>query len=218
MSKSVGFNPVKEEIGGIKAKRMIWSSKALEMALKGIEQGKKLIANPFYEKNTKLLKGDLVYERTKEEIAEWKKCKNDIIYFAEKYAKMMTPEGVKNVNLRDYQKKYLKHLEQNRLSIYLACRQCGKCNSFISTVLVKISDVKKIISTKKDAYKLKKYWDKKYYIIKEDCYKLPLFELYNLYDNSFKWKIQYVLYKILYQYEYRKIKKRTETRELEGEL
>jgi hypothetical protein len=212
------FNPVKEEKDGVKAKRMIWSTKVLNLALKGIEQGKKLVANPFYENNTKLIKGDLVFERTKEEIKEWLKCKNDIVYFAEKYAKLMTPEGIKHVNLRDYQKKYLKHLEQNRLSVYLACRQCGKCNSFISTVLVKISDIKKIISIKKDVYKLKKLWDKKYYIIKEDCYKLPLFELYNLYDNSFKWKIQYMLYKILYQYECRKIKKRTETRELEGEL
>jgi hypothetical protein len=120
------FNPVKEEKDGVKARRMIWSSKTLELAIKGIEQGKKLVANPFYENNTKLLKGDLVYERTKEEIKEWKKCKNDLVYFAEKYCKLMTPQGIKNVELRDYQRNYLKHLEKNRLSIYLACRQCGK--------------------------------------------------------------------------------------------
>lgn len=208
------FNPVKEEKDGVKAKRMIWSTKVLDLALKGIEQGKKLVANPFYENNTKLLKGDLVYERSKEEINEWLKCKNDIVYFAEKYAKLMTPEGIKHVNLRDYQKKYLKHLEQNRLSVYLACRQCGKCVTFLQTINIQIdTDILNNIDDK-----LKKLWDKKYYIIKEDCYKLPLFELYNLYDNSFKWKIQYMLYKILYQYECRKIKKRTETRELEGEL
>jgi hypothetical protein len=38
----------------------------------------------------------------------------------------MTPEGIRHVKLRDYQKNYLRHLEQHRLSIYLACRQCGK--------------------------------------------------------------------------------------------
>jgi hypothetical protein len=38
----------------------------------------------------------------------------------------MTPEGIKNVKLLDYQRRYLKHLMDNRLSIYLACRQCGK--------------------------------------------------------------------------------------------
>lgn len=120
------FNPIKEEKDGVRAKRTIWSTKSLNIAIKGIEQGKKLVANPFYENNVKLLKGDLVYERTEDEISEWLRCKNDIIYFAEKYAKMMTPEGIKHVTLRSYQKEYLKHLENNRLSIYLACRQCGK--------------------------------------------------------------------------------------------
>lgn len=120
------FNPVKDEKDSSKAKRMIWTTNSLNMALKGIEQGKRLIANPFYENNTKLLKGDLVFERTKEEVKEWLKCKNDILYFAEKYCKLMTPEGIKHIYLRDYQKKYLKHLEENRLSIYLACRQCSK--------------------------------------------------------------------------------------------
>ena len=120
------FNPVKEEKDGVKARRVIWSSNTLSMALKGIEQGKKLVANPFYENNTKLLKGDMVFQRTEEEIKEWLRCKNSIIYFAEKYCKLMTPEGIKPITLRAYQKKYLEHLEQNRLSIYLACRQCGK--------------------------------------------------------------------------------------------
>lgn len=120
------FNPVKEDTSGVQAKRAIWSSKSLDLALEGIKQGRKLVANPFYENNTKLLKGDLVFDRTLDEIQEWFRCKNDIIYFVEKYCKLMTPEGIKNVKLRDYQKKYLKHLVENRLSIYLACRQCGK--------------------------------------------------------------------------------------------
>lgn len=126
MAKNMDFNPVKEDKDGVKAKRMIWSSNALELAIKGLGEGRKLVANPFYENNTKLLKGDLVYQRTADEVKEWKKCKNDILYFAEKYCKLMTPEGIKHITLRDYQKRYLKHLEKNRLSIYLACRQCGK--------------------------------------------------------------------------------------------
>ena len=120
------FNPVKEDESGKIAKRMIWSTESLNLALKGLEEGKKLKANPFYENNTRLLKGDLVFERTEEEIEEWKKCRDDILYFAEKYCKLMTPEGVQHIHLRDYQKKYLRHLEKNRLSIYLACRQCSK--------------------------------------------------------------------------------------------
>lgn len=122
----MAFNPIKETVDGKKAHDMIWSSKVIEIALKGLEQGKKLIANPFYENNTKLLKGDLVFERTPEEVDEWVRCREDIIYFANTYCKLMTPEGIKNVEMRDYQKDYLRHLEKNRLSIFLSCRQSGK--------------------------------------------------------------------------------------------
>ena len=124
--KQDAFNPVKEDKDGVMAKRMIWSTKAIDLAIKGIIAGKKLLANPFYEKNTSLLKGDLVFDRTEEEVKEWLKCKNNILYFAEKYCKLMTPEGIKNITLRDYQKRYLQHLEKHRLSIYLSCRQSGK--------------------------------------------------------------------------------------------
>lgn len=124
--KNADFNPVKEDMSGVQAKRVIWSTRALDLAFEGIKQGRKLVANPFYENNTKLLKGDLVFDRTQEEIQEWLRCKNDIIYFVEKYCKLMTPEGIKNVKLRSYQVNYLRHLMDHRLSIYLACRQCGK--------------------------------------------------------------------------------------------
>ena len=46
------FNPVKEDKDGIIAKRMIWSTKSLKIAINGMIAGKKLVANPFYEKNT----------------------------------------------------------------------------------------------------------------------------------------------------------------------
>lgn len=120
------FNPVKEDKDGVRAKRVIWTTKSLNLALKGLEEGRKLVANPFYENNTKILKADLVFDRTEEEIQEWLKCKNDVIYFVEKYCKIMTPEGIQQVKLRDYQIEYLQHLEKNRLSILLSARQAGK--------------------------------------------------------------------------------------------
>ena len=126
MSKNIDFNPVKEDTDGIKAKRMIWSTKALDLAIKGLGEGRKLVANPFYENNIKLLKGDLVFQRTDFEIDEWKKCKKDICYFAEHYCKLMTPEGIKHITLRDYQTEYLEHLEKHRLSVMLSARQAGK--------------------------------------------------------------------------------------------
>lgn len=186
------FNPIKEDKDGVIAKRMVWTTNTIDLAIKGLEDGRKLVANPFYENNTKLLKGDLVFQRTDEEIAEWKKCAKDIIYFVNKYCKLMTPQGIKNVTLRDYQENYLKHLMDNRLSIYLACRQCGKCVFMTTNVTVKIEWEKQ----PKD----KKRHFRKYFSEKDDCYIIPMFELYNLYTDDILWKIEYQLYKMLYKF------------------
>lgn len=127
MSQEINkFNPIKEDTDGKRARSVVWSTDTIEMAINGLGQGKKLIANPFYEFNTKLLKGELVFQRTPEEEDEFMRCMNDIVYFAEKYCKLMTPEGIKNVSLREYQKNYLRHLEKHNLSIFLSCRQSGK--------------------------------------------------------------------------------------------
>ena len=69
------FNPVKQDKDGVMAKRVVWTSKSLDAAIKGLVEGRKLVANPFYENNTKLLKGDLVFKRTDEEIEELAKGK-----------------------------------------------------------------------------------------------------------------------------------------------
>ena len=203
VQKNNTFNPIKEDKDGIMAKRMIWTSDALKLALKGLEDGRKLVANPFYENNTKLLKGDLVFQRTDKEKAEWKRCATDIIYFVNKYCKLMTPEGIKNVTLRDYQEHYLEHLMNNRLSIYLACRQCGKCVSFLTTAQIKI-DINSVFDIDD---KLKIYLKDNYYNEKNKYYDLPLFELQNLYDKTFLWKLKYGLYKKLYQLELNEKKK-----------
>ena len=97
------FNPVKEDTGDVRAKRAIWTSNSIELAITGLRDGKRLVANPFYDGNVKLLKGDLIYQRTDEEKTEWVKCRNDIIYFVEKYCKLMTPKGIQHVTLRPYQ-------------------------------------------------------------------------------------------------------------------
>lgn len=119
------FDPVKVECGDAAAKRRIWSTVAVERAKNGIESGRRLVANPFLDNNTSLLKANLSFDRTDDEKEEFRKCADDVLFFAQ-YCKLMTPEGIKHVELRDYQKKYLQHVSNNRLSIYLACRQCGK--------------------------------------------------------------------------------------------
>lgn len=119
------YNPVKEQIGGKEAERVIWSTKSLDMAVAALNEGKPLKANPFIGSNAKLLKPDLLYKRTKEEVEEYIKCKNDPVYFASKCF-LMTPEGLQPCKMRDYQVEYLQHLRNNRFSIMLSCRQAGK--------------------------------------------------------------------------------------------
>ena len=128
MSKNqeVEFNPVKETVGGKQAEKVIWSTNVINIALKAIEEGKPLKASPFYMKNTKLLKPELVYKRTKEEIDDYIKCKQDPVYFASKCYLMSAEGGLMQCKLRDYQIAYLRHLQKNNFSIFLSCRQSGK--------------------------------------------------------------------------------------------
>lgn len=186
----MNFNPIKETVDGKKAHDMVWSSNVLSIALQGLQKGKKLVANPFYENNTKLLKSDLVFERTPEELSEWFKCKDDIIYFANKYCKLMTPTGIRNVEMRDYQEEYLRHLENNRLSIFLSCRQSGKCVSPSQRVSLRVKDEN--ILADRD-------WSK--YRTEDSIYDVPLFEIIDLYRNDIIWKLKYICYKFIYKLE-----------------
>ena len=169
----MAFNPIKETVGGKKAEAVQWTSKIIKQALDGIDKGLPLAVNPFYEKNTKLLKPDLLYKRTPEEIKEWKKCANDIIYFANTYCKLMTPDGIQNISLRDYQEDYLKHLQANRLSIMLSARQSGKTTTSAIFMLWYI-----IFNTDKNAMVLGNKRDTAVEILKKTkdiFYELPYF-------------------------------------------
>ena len=119
------YNPIKEQINGKEAEKVIWSTNVINKALEGIQQGQPLKASPFLNKNTKLLKPELVRKYTQEEIEDYKRCAMDPVYFGEK-CYLMTPEGLKQCKLRDYQIDYIKHLQKNRFSIFLSCRQSGK--------------------------------------------------------------------------------------------
>lgn len=120
------FDPVKQAKDGKEAERVIWSTKSLNAAVDALKKGLPLKANPFIGKVTTLLKPDLVYKRTKEEIEDYLHCKQDPVYFASK-CYLKNPEGgLSLVKMRDYQIEYLNHLRKNRFSIMLSCRQAGK--------------------------------------------------------------------------------------------
>ena len=119
------YNPIKLPKDGVEAEKVIWTTKALNIAVDAIKKGLPLKANPFCGKNVQLLKPDLVYKRTKEEIDDFLHCKKDPVYFASKCF-LMTPEGLAPCILRDYQIEYLNILKENNFTIFRACRQCGK--------------------------------------------------------------------------------------------
>lgn len=193
-NKKVEFDPIKVPKDGKLAEAIIWSTNVLEKAVDGINKGLPLKANPFIGKNTQLLKPDLVFQRTPEEVADYIKCMNEPLYFATKcYIK--TPTGMKACVLRDYQERYIMHLVNNRFSLLRAARQCGKCLFLLSKLTISISS--KLFYDKNLDTVFKKYH---FYIDKDNNYiieNLPMFELQNLFDNSFIWKIKYRLYKLL---------------------
>lgn len=64
---------------------------------------------------------------TIEMIQEWKKCRDNILYFAEKYCAITHIDyGTIAVQLRDYQKDMLEIMDNNRMTVCNLSRQLGK--------------------------------------------------------------------------------------------
>jgi len=128
MSDYVGDNVwIPKDGDDTAASKLVWSTKKVNDLIVAMDQGyKPKIAMPFYEGRQFLRKGNIVFEYTEEEIAELAKCASDIVYFAEKYAVVMTDEGIRRVQLRDYQKDMLRNFQNDRFNIVLASRQMGK--------------------------------------------------------------------------------------------
>ncbi len=110
--------------------RISWSTEKIKQLLQSIDDGYKPKGGlPFYEGNPILRKGNILFDYTQEEFTELKKCAADICYFANNYCTVMTDEGLRTIELRDYQLEMLEHFKANRYSIVLASRQIGKCLS-----------------------------------------------------------------------------------------
>jgi hypothetical protein len=111
----------------VKMETMKWTSKRVDEMLVLLEDGFEIPKNnPFWDGNPDFRLGNIVFEYTPEEYEELRKCKADVIYFANKYCYAMTDDGVQNINLRDYQEDVLSDLQENRFCVFLAPRQIGK--------------------------------------------------------------------------------------------
>jgi len=109
------------------SQKLVWSTKIINDLTVALDKGyRPQVSMPFYEGKQFLRRGNIVFEYTEEELKEIAKCANDIVYFAEKYAVVMTDNGIQQVKLREYQKDLLRDFQNNRFNIVLASRQMGK--------------------------------------------------------------------------------------------
>lgn len=121
-------------------KRITWNAESVLKVRQAINDGFEPKHSPFYENDIFWRKGNIVYDYTKEELAEIKKCKSDILHFANKYCYLMTDDGYTNITTYDYQDELLVGFKNFRKSVVLSARQMGKCFSFNTLITVKYPD------------------------------------------------------------------------------
>ncbi|AAD42422.1 MULTISPECIES: terminase large subunit domain-containing protein [Bacteria] len=74
-----------------------------------------------------LKRANIKTQWTREMVEEWKKCRDDIVYFAETYCAITHIDyGVIKVQLRDYQRDMLKIMSSKRMTVCNLSRQLGK--------------------------------------------------------------------------------------------
>lgn len=106
-----------------------WSSAKVEELVYDAEENGidyKDVDNPFHENDPELRKGQILFEYTEWELEEMRRCAEDVVYFANKYCKVMTDDGIQKINLRDYQVQILNQYQSHRKNIFVSPRQSGK--------------------------------------------------------------------------------------------
>ena len=84
------------------------------------------VDNPYHENDPELRKGQILFEYTEWELEEMRRCAEDVVYFANKYCKVMTDDGIQKIDLRDYQIQILNQYQTHRKNIFVSPRQSGK--------------------------------------------------------------------------------------------
>ncbi|MGH7744736.1 MAG: terminase large subunit domain-containing protein [Candidatus Dormibacteria bacterium] len=83
-----------------------------------------------FQNNVLLKKIGIEFALTTEQIVEYNKCANDVVYFIENYVMFMTLDhGLTKVKLWDFQKDILQTYVNERQTIVKTCRQVGKALS-----------------------------------------------------------------------------------------
>ena len=89
-----------------------------------------------YLGNPNLKKANTPHEFTEEQVIEFIKCKNDPVYFAKNYIKIVSlDEGLTQFHPYDFQETLIKRFHQNRFNICKMPRQTGKSTTSVSYLL-----------------------------------------------------------------------------------
>jgi hypothetical protein len=89
-----------------------------------------------YLGNPLLKKANVPHQWTKKQIAEYLKCKEDPVYFAVNYVKIVSvDEGLIPFRMYEFQKELVKRFHENRFNIAKLPRQTGKSTVVVSYLL-----------------------------------------------------------------------------------
>jgi len=94
------------------------------------------MSDNIYLGNPNLKKANTQIEFTKEQIQEYLKCKEDPVYFAQNYVKIVTLDhGLQPFKMYDFQEKLVRNFHENRFNICKMPRQTGKSTTVVSFLL-----------------------------------------------------------------------------------
>ena len=94
------------------------------------------MSNDVYLGNPLLKKANTPIEFTQEQIEEYIKCKDDPVYFAQNYVKIVTLDhGLQPFRTYDFQEKLINNFHNNRFNICKMPRQTGKSTTCVSYLL-----------------------------------------------------------------------------------
>jgi len=92
--------------------------------------------NDVYLGNPLLKKANTKIEFTQEQIAEYIRCKDDPVYFAQNYVQIVTLDhGLQPFRTYDFQEKLINRFHENRFNICKMPRQTGKSTTVVSYLL-----------------------------------------------------------------------------------
>ena len=94
------------------------------------------MSDNIYLGNPNLKKANTSIEFTQEQILEFMRCKDDPVYFAKNYVKIVTLDhGLMPFDLYPFQEKLVKRFHENRFNICKMPRQTGKSTTVVSYLL-----------------------------------------------------------------------------------